>query len=48
MWRVLGGEGLGREAYEAIEREAARLGSWLGGTRLTPRFRTPLEKEPAR
>ncbi|MGR6970015.1 winged helix DNA-binding domain-containing protein [Streptomyces cynarae] len=45
VWRVLDGEGLGREAYEAIEREAARLRSWLAGTRVTPRFRTPLEKE---
>jgi hypothetical protein len=45
VWRVPDGEGLGREAHEAIEREAARLGSWLAGTRVTPRFRTPLEKE---
>ena len=45
VWRVLNEEGLGREAYEAIAAEAARLGSWLGGTRVTPRFRTPLEKE---
>jgi hypothetical protein len=25
--------------------EAARLESWLGPARVTPRFRTPLERE---
>jgi hypothetical protein len=45
VWRLLDEEGLGGEAHEAIATEAARLASWLGGTRVTPRFRTPLEKE---
>ncbi|MFD3455838.1 winged helix DNA-binding domain-containing protein [Streptomyces sp. NPDC058691] len=35
----------GREAAAAIEAEADRLRGWLGGTRVTPRFRTPLERE---
>ncbi|MCQ9134484.1 winged helix DNA-binding domain-containing protein [Streptomyces hilarionis] len=47
VWRALE-EGLGREAEAAIEAEAERLGSWLGAARVTPRFRTPLEKELAR
>ncbi len=29
----------------AINREAHTLTEWLGGTRVTPRFRTPVEKE---
>ena len=32
---------------ERIDVEAARLGEWLGGTVVTPRFRTPLEKRLA-
>ncbi|MER6784741.1 winged helix DNA-binding domain-containing protein [Streptomyces sp. NPDC000658] len=47
VWRVLETEGVGREAEAAIQAEAARLGAWLGPTRVTPRFRTPLEKELA-
>ncbi|MCW7946725.1 hypothetical protein AAW14_33130 [Streptomyces hygroscopicus] len=47
VWRLLETEGLGREGRAAIETEAARLASWLAGTRVTPRFRTPLEKELA-
>ncbi|MFJ4847231.1 MULTISPECIES: winged helix DNA-binding domain-containing protein [unclassified Streptomyces] len=35
----------GREAAAAIGAEAARLRGWLGGTRVTPRFRTPMERE---
>ncbi|MFJ5213649.1 winged helix DNA-binding domain-containing protein [Streptomyces sp. NPDC088354] len=35
----------GREAAAAVGEEAARLSGWLGGTRVTPRFRTPLERE---
>ncbi|MYX37506.1 MULTISPECIES: winged helix DNA-binding domain-containing protein [unclassified Streptomyces] len=35
----------GREAVAAIGAEAARLGGWLDGVRVTPRFRTPLERE---
>ncbi|MEU3728557.1 winged helix DNA-binding domain-containing protein [Streptomyces sp. NPDC033538] len=50
VWRILegggaGGEGTGREAEAAIAAEAERLGSWVGATRVTPRFRTPLERE---
>lgn len=42
-FRVL--EDVGREATAAIEDAAARLEAWLDGTRFTPRFRTPLERE---
>ncbi|BCL31140.1 hypothetical protein GCM10017557_59990 [Streptomyces aurantiacus] len=35
------------EARDAIEAEAVRLRSWMGPTRVTPRFRTPLERELA-
>ncbi len=31
----------------AVEREVAALTDWLGGTVVTPRFRTPLEREIA-
>ncbi|MFE1952930.1 winged helix DNA-binding domain-containing protein [Streptomyces sp. NPDC059524] len=44
VWRLLDGFG-GREAREAVASEAGRLGSWLAGVRVTPRFRTPLERE---
>lgn len=47
VWRILDEEGVGREALAAIEREAERLSGWVGTTRITPRFRTPLEKELA-
>ncbi|MEU0723220.1 winged helix DNA-binding domain-containing protein [Streptomyces sp. NPDC006140] len=46
-WRILDGEGVGREARAAIETEAERLSGWVGTTRITPRFRTPLEKQLA-
>ncbi|MFD1272376.1 winged helix DNA-binding domain-containing protein [Streptomyces kaempferi] len=45
VWRVLEPEGVGREGVAAIEAEAARLRGWLGSARVTPRFRTPLERE---
>ncbi|MER7401110.1 winged helix DNA-binding domain-containing protein [Streptomyces sp. NPDC000070] len=45
--RILDEEGVGREALAAIEKEAERLSGWVGTTRITPRFRTPLEKELA-
>ena len=35
------------EAEGLIEDEAARLTGWLSGTRVTPRFRTPVEKDLA-
>jgi hypothetical protein len=38
-------EDVGADAGAAIETEAARLAAWLGPVRVTPRFRTPLERE---
>ncbi|MEV2214549.1 winged helix DNA-binding domain-containing protein [Streptomyces sp. NPDC050997] len=46
-WRILDTDGVGREARAAIEVEAERLRGWVGATRVTPRIRTPLEKELA-
>lgn len=43
VWRLLGSPG--RAAEEAITAEAARLAAWVGEARITPRFRTPLERE---
>lgn len=43
VWRLLTDPG--REAAAAIEAEASRLSAWVGETRITPRFRTPLERE---
>jgi hypothetical protein len=40
-------EDVGTEATEALEREAARLTEWLGGTRVLPRFPSPLSKAVA-
>ena len=41
-------EDIGAEAAAAIAAEAERLGEWIGpGSRLKPRFRTPLERELA-
>src|SRR5215470_930500 len=37
-------EDTGADATTAIYAEAERLSSWLGPTRITPRFRTPLER----
>jgi hypothetical protein len=42
VYRLL--EDVGQEAQEAIEADAARLNTWLAGTRVPPPFRTPLEK----
>ncbi|MEU2233040.1 winged helix DNA-binding domain-containing protein [Streptomyces vietnamensis] len=36
---------VGAEAERAIGAEAERLAGWLGDVRVTPRFRTPLERE---
>jgi DNA glycosylase AlkZ-like len=41
-------EDIGADARAAIDEEAARLAAWLGDTVVTPRFRTPLERELAR
>jgi hypothetical protein len=38
-------EDVGTDATAAIEAEADRLTTWLGPVRVTPRFRTPLERE---
>lgn len=36
---------VGREAGAAIDAQAGELEAWLGDTRFTPRFRTPLERQ---
>jgi DNA glycosylase AlkZ-like len=38
-------EDVGAEAVRAIEAEAEQLAAWLGETKVTPRFATPLAKE---
>jgi len=38
-------EDVGADAVTAAEAQAARLQEWLGPTRITPRFRTPVERE---
>jgi len=38
-------EDVGSDALRAIETEAERLERWLDGTKVTPRFATPLAKE---
>lgn len=43
VFRLL--EDIGAEATRAIEAEAERLTAWIGPVRVTPRFRTPLERE---
>jgi hypothetical protein len=40
-------EDVGADALRAVKAEAERLATWLGGVRVTPRFRTPLERELA-
>jgi hypothetical protein len=36
---------VGAEGAAAVEAAAGGLADWLGGVRVTPRFRTPLERE---
>ncbi|MFE7105900.1 winged helix DNA-binding domain-containing protein [Streptomyces sp. NPDC057575] len=43
VWRLL--SDTGRDASAAIEAEASRFSQWVGQARITPRFRTPLERE---
>jgi hypothetical protein len=43
VYRLL--EDVGAETEAAVEAEAARLSAWIGPVRVTPRFRTPLERE---
>jgi hypothetical protein len=38
-------EDVGAEGTAAVEAAAGRLAGWLGPVRVTPRFRTPLERE---
>ena len=38
-------EDVGSQAGRAVAEEAVRLQEWIGATRVTPRFRTPLERE---
>ncbi|MFI6521586.1 winged helix DNA-binding domain-containing protein [Spirillospora sp. NPDC050679] len=40
-------EDVGADAAAAIDAEAARVAAWIGDVRVTPRFRTPLERELA-
>jgi len=47
VWRILDRESVGREAEAAIGAAAERLRGWVGTTRVTPRFRTPVERELA-
>ncbi|MFF8727750.1 winged helix DNA-binding domain-containing protein [Streptomyces sp. NPDC015171] len=44
VWRIPD-EGVRRESADWVAAEAARLRERLGTTRVTPRFRTPLERE---
>ncbi|MEW1753391.1 DNA glycosylase AlkZ-like family protein [Streptomyces angustmyceticus] len=45
VWRL---QDSGGEAAAAVAAEAARLADWIGDVRVTPRFRTPLERELSR
>jgi hypothetical protein len=38
-------EDVGADGVAAVEAAADRLSTWLGKVRVTPRFRTPLERE---
>jgi hypothetical protein len=38
-------EDVGTEATAAVEPTLDRLTGWIGGVKVTPRFRTPLERE---
>jgi hypothetical protein len=40
-------EDVGRETETGIDAAAHSLGAWIGNVRITPRFRTPLERELA-
>ncbi len=43
MFRLL--EDVSRDAVAAVTVAAERLSDWMGTVRVTPRFRTPLERE---
>jgi hypothetical protein len=38
-------EDVGADAVKLIDAEATRVGAWLAGVRVIPRFRTPTERE---
>ncbi|MDQ3630364.1 MAG: winged helix DNA-binding domain-containing protein, partial [Actinomycetota bacterium] len=40
-------EDIGSDGLRALELEAARLTEWLGGTRVLPRFPSPLSRAAA-
>ena len=40
-------EDVGAQGRELVEKRASELEDWIGGARVTPRFRTPLEKRLA-
>ncbi|HEX4705088.1 MAG TPA: winged helix DNA-binding domain-containing protein [Pseudonocardiaceae bacterium] len=42
VWELLAD--VGADTVTAIETEAARMAAWVGDARITPRFRTPLER----
>ncbi|MFF7471703.1 DNA glycosylase AlkZ-like family protein [Streptomyces sp. NPDC008092] len=44
VWRIPD-PGIRREAEQAVAAEAERLRGWAGAATVTPRFRTPLERE---
>jgi Winged helix DNA-binding domain len=43
VYRLL--DDLGRDVATEVEQRAAQLTDWIGSVRVTPRFRTPLERE---
>ena len=43
VFRLL--EDMGANAVGAVTEEAERLRGWIGSVRVTPRFRTPLERD---
>ena len=45
VWELL--DDVGADARAAVAAEAARLAEFIGGVRVTPRFRTPLERRLA-
>jgi hypothetical protein len=43
VFRLL--EDVGAQATREVAQQAGRLTEWIGPVRVTPRFRTPLERE---
>jgi hypothetical protein len=46
VYRIL--EPVSSQVSKDVAREAAAVEEWIGDTKVTPRFRTPLEAELAR